>query len=90
MSERTEAFMRIIVLIITGLILSVWRVLIEVIVIVHWLMVLITGKRNRGLADFCHIWNAQVFIFLKYITFASNKRPFPFENLGKVDKLDMK
>ncbi|MFH1972073.1 MAG: DUF4389 domain-containing protein [archaeon] len=90
MSERTEALMRIVVLIVTGIILNLWRILVEVIVIVHWLLVIVTGKRNRGLSDFAHLWNQQVYIFLKYITFASNKRPFPFESFGKVDGLDMK
>jgi len=89
-SERTEALMRLVVLVISGIILSLWKTLIQIIVVFHWLVVIITGERNKGLAEFCHIFNAQTYIFLKYITFASNKRPFPFEKLGKVDNPDFK
>ena len=90
MSERTEALMRIPIGIISGIILGLWKGLIQILAIVHWFIVLFTDKRNKGLAEFCHIWNCQVYIFLKYMTFASNKRPFPFESLGKVDSADMK
>jgi len=89
-SERLEALMRIVVCIVTGIILYFWFILVKVLTIVHWVVVILTGKRNKTLSEFAHNWNAQVYLFLKYITFATNKRPFPFTRLGKVDKLDMK
>jgi len=85
MSERVEALMRIVVLVVTGIILSLWRALIKIIVIVHWFIVLFTGKRIKDLSEFCHLWNCQVYVFLKYMTFVTNKRPFPFGKLAKVD-----
>jgi sorbitol-specific phosphotransferase system component IIC len=90
MDERQEALMRILVGIVTGIILALWRGLIQVISIFHWIYVLITNKRIKELAKFCHIWNCQVYMFLKYMTFATNKRPFPFDKLAKVDKADFK
>jgi len=83
MTERTEALMRILVAIISGIVLSLWRALIKIIVIVHWFAVIITGKRNKDLGDFSEIWNTQAYIFLRYMTFVSNKRPFPFNPLDK-------
>jgi hypothetical protein len=83
MAERTEALMRIIVGIISGLILGLWKALIQIIVIVLWFVAIFTGKRNKRLADFCEIWNTQVYVYLRYLTFVSNKRPFPFNSLGK-------
>jgi len=83
MSERTEALMRIVVGIISGIILALWKALIQFLGIVHWFVAIITGKRNQGLAEFSEIWNTQLYIFLRYMTFVTNKRPFPFEGLTK-------
>ena len=83
MSERKEALMRIVVAIVTGIILSLWKTLIQLLVIVNWFIVIFTGERNKGLAEFSEIWNTQVYVFLKYITFVSNERPFPFTSLAK-------
>ena len=83
MTERTEAWFRIIVCIITGIILGAWKGLIQVLAIIHWFYVVFTGKRNKNLAEFSEIWNTQIYIFLRYMTFVSNERPFPFKNLWK-------
>ncbi len=82
-TERQEAWMRIIVFIVTGIILGLWKGLIQIIVIVHWFYVLFTDERNKDLSDFCHIWNLQMIDFLRYMTFVQNERPFPFGNLAK-------
>ncbi len=83
MTERTEALMRILVAIVSGIILSIWKVLIQILAVIHWVITIVIGKRNKDLADFSEIWNTQVYIFLRYITFVSNKRPFPFKPLEK-------
>ena len=83
MTERTEALMRILVAIVSGIILSIWKILIQILAVIHWIITIVIGKRNKDLADFSEIWNTQVYIFLRYITFVSNKRPFPFKPLKK-------
>ncbi len=83
MSERIEALMRIVVGIVSGIILGLWKALVQVLAVVNWIVVIITGERNKGMADFCEIWNTQVYIFLRYMTFVTNERPFPFEKLDK-------
>jgi sorbitol-specific phosphotransferase system component IIC len=83
MSERKEALMRILIGIVTGIILSVWRALIQILVIFHFIYVLITGERMKELAEFCEIWNTQIYKFLHYMTFNTNERVFPFAPLGK-------
>lgn len=90
MTERKEALMRIVVGIVSGIILSVWKIVVQVLSIFHWIVVLVNKKRNKTFAEFCHIWNCQVYAFLKYMTFATNKRPFPFNPIAKVDKVDMR
>ncbi|MBT4823850.1 DUF4389 domain-containing protein [Candidatus Woesearchaeota archaeon] len=90
MSERKEAFMRILVCIVSGIILGIWKALIQLLVLINWIITLITNKRNKEIANFCEIWNTQIYIFLRYISFVSNYRPFPFEglekNMSKFDK----
>ena len=83
MSERKEALMRVVVLFISGIILMLWRMLIKFLIVVHWVLVLVTNKKNKDLATFCEIWNTQIYIFLRYITFVTNNRPFPFTPLSK-------
>lgn len=81
MGERAEALMRIIVGIISGIILSFWKMLIQFLAIIHWIIVIFSGTRQQGLAEFSETWNSQVYVYLRYMTFVSNKRPFPFNPL---------
>lgn len=81
--ETQEALMRLAVLIVTGIILSAWKVLIAVLVVVNFVLTLFKGKRNKEIADFCEIWNTQLYVFMRYLTFVSNERPFPFNKMTK-------
>ncbi len=81
MGERTEAWLRIVIGIISGIILTLWKVLIQILGIVQWVIVIFSGKRQKGIADFSEIWNSQIYVYLRYMTFVSNKRPFPFNTL---------
>ena len=86
MGERKEAWFRIIVAIVSGIILSVWKYLITLLGIVNWLIVVFSGKRNKDLAEFSEYWNTEMYKFLKYMTFITNKRPFPFSDLERISK----
>ena len=83
MSERKEAFMRILVLIVSGIILGLWKGLIQIIVVISWFIAVFANKRNKDLAEFCEIFNTQFYVFIRYISFVSNSRPFPFSKLTK-------
>ena len=83
MSERTETLMRIPVIILSGIILGIWKMLIYIFIIINFTWTLISGNRMRDLAEFSEIWNTQVYVFLRYITFVSNQRPMPFNKLTK-------
>jgi len=82
--------MRIVVGIITGIILSVWKILISALAVVNFFITFFTGKRNKEIANFCEIWNTQLYLFVRYMTFVSNERPFPFkkmdENISKFER----
>jgi len=91
MGEKKEVFMRILVLIVSGIILGVWRWLIFVLVIFNWIYVLFSGKRSGDLAEMCETWNTQFYVFVRYLSMVTNERPFPFKSLtNKISKFDSK
>ena len=52
MSERKkEAWMRIVVGIVSGIIIGLWKVVVEVISVFHWFYVLFSGKRSKRIAE---------------------------------------
>ena len=83
MNERREIFIRILVLIISGIILAVWRWLVIIFVIVNLVYTLFKGKRHKEIAELSEIWNTQFYVYQRYMLFVSNKRPFPFKSLEK-------
>ena len=85
-SERKEAWFRIIVGIVSGIILGLWKALIQILAIVNWLITVFSGKRNKELAEFCEYWNTEMYKFARYMTFVTNERPFPFSNLQRMSR----
>ncbi len=85
-NERTEALMRIAVLIVVGILLMIWRYLIYVLVVINWIVTLFSGRRLKELAEFSEYWNTEVYKFFRYMTFVSNQRPFPFSSLERISK----
>ena len=81
--ERNEAWMRIPIAIVSGIILKVWGIFILCFAIAQLILVLIEDKKNKELLKMSGIYLVQVYIFIKYITFLSNERPFPFGDLKK-------
>ena len=86
MSERKEAFFRILVLIVSGIILGIWKGLVQILALINWIITIFENKRNKQLAEFCEYWNTEMYKFLRYMSFVSNKRPFPFTNLERMSK----
>ena len=85
-SEKKEAWFRIIVGIVSGIILGVWRYLIFVLIIVNWFVVVFSGKRNKDIANLCEYWNTELYKYMRYLTFVSNERPFPFSSVERMSK----
>jgi len=85
-SERGELLWRILVCIVSGIILGIWKWLVAVLFVIQFIIVLFVNKRNKDVADFCDVWNSELYRFLRYINFATNERPFPFTGLRRVEK----
>jgi len=88
MSERKEAWFRIIVGIISGIILGLWKIIIVVLGIINWLITVFSGKRNKDIANFCEYWNTETYKYIRYLTFVTNTRPFPFTNVERISKFE--
>jgi len=83
MSERTEALMRIVVGIVTGIVLYFWGYFIVVLLVINFVYTIFADKRLKELAEMCEIWNTQAYVLKRYLIFESNKRPFPFTKLER-------
>lgn len=81
--ERVETLMRIPVGVVSGIIIYVWAYLIGIFFIIDFFYKLFSGKRIDELATMSETWNTQNYYFMRYMTFGSNERPFPFEELKK-------
>ena len=86
LTERKEAWFRIIVLIVSGIILELWGYLIVVLAVINWLITIFSGKRNKGIANFSEYFNTELYKFARYLTFVNNERPFPFSDLQRMSK----
>ena len=81
--DRGEVWMRIPVFIVSGIILNVWGFFILCFAIAQLILILLEGKRNKELLEMCNIYLIQIYVFIKYVVFLSEERPFPFGNLKK-------
>ena len=86
MGERKEAWFRIIVAVVSGIILGLWKALIYVLAVINWLITVFSGKRNKDVANLCEYWNTEIYKYIRYLTFVSNERPFPFTNVQRFSK----
>jgi len=87
-SERKEAWFRILVAIISGIILSVWKILVIILAIVNFFIVVFSGKRHSDIALFSEYFNTELYRYTKYLTFVTNQRPFPFSELERLSKFE--
>ena len=86
--ERREGWFRIIVLIVSGIILGIWSYLIRLFVVVNFIITIFTGKRHKGMANLSEYWNTEFYKFSRYMTFVSNKRPFPFTDVTRMSNFE--
>jgi hypothetical protein len=81
--ERGEAWMRIPIFIVSGVILHVWGFFIFCFALVQLVLILSKDKKNKELLRMCNVYLVQLYVFVRYVTFLSDERPFPFEELKK-------
>ena len=86
--ERKEAWLKILIAIVSGIILHFWGIVVCIVAIINWLIALFSAKRNRSLANFCEPWNTETYKYYRYLTGVTNKRPFPFSSVERMSKFE--
>jgi D-alanyl-lipoteichoic acid acyltransferase DltB (MBOAT superfamily) len=81
--KSKEVWMRIPVFIISGIILYVWGFFVLCFCLAQFILILVDDKKNKELVHMCRLFNIQAYDFMNYITFVSERRPFPFGHLQK-------
>ncbi len=89
--ETEEALIRIPIVIIGWVIMDLWGALVVFVSIINWVYTIFNAKRHKGLSKFANVYIAYMYRFVRYATFTTNERPFPWNNLGKpIEKVNMK
>lgn len=81
--DRKDTLMRIPIFIVSGIILYVWGFFILCFALIQLILILSKNKRNKELLRMSDVYLVQLYIFVRYITFLSYTKPFPFEELKK-------
>lgn len=83
MNQRKEGLIRILIVIVSGIIFYVWGWLILVLTIINLIFVLIFGKKIKEFEGFCEEFSKELNLFVRYLTFTTDERPFPFKKIFK-------
>lgn len=86
--ERKEVWMRIPIFIVSGFILHVWGCFIAIFALAQFIIILVEKKSNKELLRMSKVYLIQLYVFVKYVTFLSDDRPFPFGDLEKEIEKD--
>jgi hypothetical protein len=86
--KKKEVWMRIPIFIVSGIILHIWGFFIFIFALVQLILILAKNKKEKELLKMCNVYLIQLYIFMKYVTFLSDNRPFPFGELGKEIEKD--
>jgi uncharacterized protein YqhQ len=84
--DKNEVWMRIPIFIVSGIILHVWGFFIFCFALAQFIIILVNEKKEEELLRMCNTYLIQLYIFIKYVTFLSDRRPFPFGELEKGTK----
>jgi len=82
-SERKEAWFRILVAIISGVIFYLWWYVTAFLIILNWIYTIFSGKHSTSISNFCNTWVEEAKRFLSYMVFYTDERPFPFTSMKK-------
>ncbi len=76
--RRRESWLRALYVVLFAVIYSVTEIVIVIVVVVQFGFVLLTGKCNEQLLGFGASLSRYVFELLRFVTFNSDTKPFPF------------
>jgi hypothetical protein len=81
----SKHWLRLLFMLVFGAVLQVASIIMWGLVIAQFIFSLITGEDNAQLRKFGHSLSIYIFDTLKFLTYASEEKPFPFADWPKVD-----
>jgi hypothetical protein len=81
----SKHWLRLLFMLVFAAVLQVASIVMWVLVIAQFIFSLITGEDNLQLRKFGHSLSIYIFDTLKFLTYASEEKPFPFADWPKVD-----
>ncbi len=83
--KSRSTWMRLLYMVIFTIFLGVAELVLATVVVFQFLMRLITGEINKQLQEFGQSLSLYCYQIFKFLTFNSEKHPFPFANWPKDD-----
>lgn len=80
-------WLRLVFMLLFAAILQVAGIIMWALVLLQFLFSLITGQDNVNLRQFGHSLSTYIFQTLKFLTYASEEKPFPFSDWPKPDEV---
>ena len=81
----SKHWLRLIFMLVFAAVLQIASIIMWVLVIAQFIFSLITGADNLQLRKFGHGLSIYIFDTLKFLTYVSEEKPFPFADWPKVD-----
>ncbi len=79
-------WLRLLFMLVFAAVLQVASIVMWMLVIAQFIFSLITGEDNSQLRKFGHELSVYIFDTLKFLTYASEEKPFPFADWPLVDE----
>ncbi|MFQ5518361.1 MAG: DUF4389 domain-containing protein [Mariprofundus sp.] len=83
----TSIWLRLVFMLVFAVVFMATRVVLVVVIAVQFLWVLFTREKNDKLLDFGSRLATFIYQIYRYLTFNSEKRPFPFDDFPSADAL---
>lgn len=77
-------WLRLVFMLLFAAILQIASIIMWALVLLQFLFSLVTGQDNTNLRQFGHSLSTYIFQILKFLTYASDEKPFPFSDWPKV------
>ncbi len=82
--KSSKHWLRLIFMLIFAVVLQITSIVMWVLVIAQFIFSLVSGEDNPNLRKFGHSLSIYIFHTLKFLTYASEEKPFPFADWPQI------
>ena len=82
--KSSKHWLRLIFMLIFAVVLQITSIVMWVLVIAQFIFSLVSGEDNPNLRKFGHSLSIYIFHTLKFLTYASEEKPFPFADWPRI------